>query len=129
MSRPGDKGRRQFIATSPEDVFVKAVEAVSTIPGAQSFELSYDGVDRVLADDEEPGPEDRIRWKATAVVRRKFGRGRPVEHAYVGEQVCEPGGDHGMAGALAIVALLERLGANTVVIDMNDTTDPREDRS
>ena len=121
MSRPGDPGRRQLTATGAVEAVTVAAELVGTIPGARSFELRYDAVDRELAEDEEPRPDEAVRWEAVAVIARKYpGQRKPTEVTYVGSYVAEPGTDHGRAGAMAAVDLLEKLGANTVVIDLTE---------
>lgn len=115
MSRPGDPGRRQIVAEGFEQILTTTADAVGSIPGAVSFEVRHDAADRELADDEEPRPDERIRWTVTATLRRKHGSHR-FEVEVSGTSVAEPG-EHARGISMACVQLLERLGANTVVLD------------
>jgi hypothetical protein len=125
MSHPGAPGRVQHYATGPVEAVTLAAELVGQLQGARSFELRYEALNRSLADGEEPTTEDRVRWEAVAVIRCKHGKHR-VDTTYIGSSVVEPGGSNSRGMSLAAVDLLEQLGANTVVIDMTDDTDPRE---
>jgi hypothetical protein len=118
MSSPGDPGRRsELLEGTAEDIVAKAVELVGTVPGATSFELAYDTVDRVLGEDEEPRPDDRVRWTASAELRRKYAKGtKPVTRTITGTAIAEAGANHGEAMVLAVVDLLENLGANVVLM-------------
>jgi hypothetical protein len=117
MSAPGDPGRRlEWVEGPVEAIVVKAIELVRTVPGASSFELRYDAVDRELAEDEEPDPGEPVRWTATATLRRKYGKGKPVVRDVVGEHIAQPGEDHTLAIVRAVIALLEKLGANVVAM-------------
>lgn len=125
MTVPEGTGRTQVVANGAVGAVTVAAELVGSIPGAKSFELRYDTLNRTLADGEEPTPEDRVRWECVAVIRRTYA-GRKVDTTYIGSAVVEPGGHHGRGSAMAAVDLLEQLGANTVVVDMTDPTDPRD---
>lgn len=117
MSRPGDPGRRlEWVEGPVEAIVTKAVELVGTVPGAKSFELAYDAVDRELAEDEEPAPDEAVRWTASAELRRKYGKGRPITRTVTGTAIAEPNGHHGEAIVRAVVELLEKLGANVVLM-------------
>lgn len=106
----------------PQRVKVQAFGALETVEltariaaetGAASFEIAYDAADRVLADGEEPGPDDRVRWWATVKYDRgSFRRRRKV----IGEYVAPPGSDQSVAGQLACVALLRELGVAVTTI-------------
>jgi hypothetical protein len=129
VSAPGDPGRTLAWVEGPaEEIVAKAVELIGThVPDAKAFELRYEARDRQLADDEEPDPGEAVRWIASATVRRKYGKGKPVEHTYVGSAIADPTtrtpvGGHPQAIVLATVDLLERLGANTVVLFTDPTT-------
>lgn len=118
MSRPGDSGRTQIMATGFEQTLARTAEIVGAVKGARSFEISYDAVDRTLAADEEPRPDERVRWTATAVVRRRGVLDLViVDRTYTGESIAEPG-RHGRGVSMACVDLLEQLGVNTVVLDL-----------
>lgn len=125
MSRPGDPGRTQHSATGGTEALVMAVDLVRQIPGAKTFEIRYDALNRKLAKDEEPTAEDRVRWEAVAVISRKHGK-HCIDTTYIGSAIVEPGDSHDRGQALAAVDLLEQLGANAVVIDLTDDADPRE---
>lgn len=117
MSAPGTPGRRlEWVEGPVEAIVVKAVELVGTVPGARDFELAYEAADRVLAEDEEPGPDEAVVWTAKATVRRKYGKGRPIEHTYAGTAIVEAGGRHDEGIVNAAVDLLEKLGANVVLL-------------
>lgn len=122
MSRPGDPDRRFELleGTSPA-ITAKAVELVGSIPGAHTFELAYDARDRHLEDDEEPGPTEAVRWTARATIKRRNGKHR-YEHTYEGTAIADPvaqtpPGGHGQAAVLAVVELLEKLGANVILLE------------
>lgn len=118
MSRPGDPGRRVEFVEGFEAIAVKTVELVQSVPGASSFELKYEAMDRVLAEGEEPRPDEAVQWSASAQLRRRYYPGAPkVTRTIVGSSVVEAGGSHYRGIALACVDLLERLGVNTVVLD------------
>lgn len=117
MSAPGSPGRRlEWVEGPVEAIVTKAVELVGTVPGASSFELAYDAADRVLAEDEEPAPDEAVAWTARATVRRKYGKGRPIEHTYAGTALVEPGASHAEGIVAAVVDLLERMGANVTLL-------------
>jgi hypothetical protein len=124
MTRPGDPGRpMHLLEGDAAQVVAKAVELVGTVPGASSFELKYDARDRVLAENEEPTDDEAVVWTATAQLRRRYARGMPkVTTTRVGVHIYDPAtddlpGGHAQAGVLAVVALLEELGANVVLLD------------
>lgn len=125
MTTPGSPGRRLEWVEGPVDaIVVKAVELVGTVPGARGFELAYDAADRVLADDEEPRPDEAVIWTARATVRRRYsGTRKPVEHTYEGTATVPAGGRHDAGIVNAVVELLERMGAN-VVLMADDTPRP-----
>lgn len=118
MSNPGDPGRRlEWVEGPAEAIVTKAVELIGEhVHDARAFELRYEAVDRDLAEDEEPHPDEPVRWIASATVRRKYGKGRPIEHTYTGTSVVEPHGRHDEGIVRAVVELLEALGANVVAI-------------
>lgn len=129
MSAPGDKGRTLAWVEGPaEEIVAKAVELIGThVPDVKAFELRYEARDRQLAEEEEPDPTEAVRWIASATVRRKYGKGKPIEHTYSGEHIADPAtrtpaGGHPQAIVLAVVQLLERLGANTVVMFTDPST-------
>lgn len=129
MSNPGDPGRTLAWVEGPaEEIVAKAVELIHQhVPDAVSFELRYEARDRQLAEEEEPDPTEAVRWLASATVRRKYGKGKPIEHTYTGEHIADPAtrtpaGGHPQAIVLATVDLLERLGANTVVMFTDPST-------
>lgn len=117
MSRPGDPGRRlEWIEGPAEAIVARAVELVGTVPGARSFELAYDARDRDLGE-EEPDPSDVIVWTASAELRRRYVRGaKPVTRTVTGTATVDPGGSHAQGIVDAVVALLEQLGANVVLL-------------
>lgn len=125
MSRPGDPGRQQYVADGFDEIVATTAQAVGTIPGARSFELRYDGVDRVLADDEEPRTDERIRWTAIATIRARHGSHR-FDREVKGTAIAEPG-NHGRGMSMACVELLEKLGANVVLVDQSDDAPDRPD--
>ena len=122
MSRPGDKGRRLITADGFDQIIVKAVELVGTVPGASEFEIGYEPADgRELGEDEDTLPDEPVRWYARATIKRGNGRKRLV-HTYEGSHVADPvaqtpPGGHQQAGVLAVVDLLERIGVNVIVLD------------
>lgn len=118
MSAPGDPGRRlEWIEGPAEAIVAKAVELIGTIPGASSFELRYDAVDRVLAEDDEPGPDDVVRWTAAAELARRYtGVRKPVVRTVEGTALVSPGGSHAQGIVNAVIDLLEALGANVVAL-------------
>lgn len=118
MSRPGDPGRQQYVAEGFDEIVATTAQAVGTIKGAKSFELRYDGVDRELADDEQPRPDERIRWTAIATISARHGSHR-FDREVKGTAIAEPG-NHGRGMSLACVQLLEKLGGNVVVLDPED---------
>ena len=105
--------RRRIVVEGFDAIVVKAVELVGTVPGASSFELKYDAADRVLAEDEEPRPDEAVAWTASAELRRKYAKGtKPVVRTITGTAIVAPGGHHGEGIVAAVVELLEKLGAN-----------------
>lgn len=118
MSAPGDPGRRlEWVEGPVEAIVTKAVELVGTVPGASSFELAYAAADRELAEDEEPRPDEAVAWTATAELRRKFtGVRKPITRTIVGTAIVAPGGHQGEGIVEAVVDLLEKLGANVVLL-------------
>lgn len=109
---------RQRIEVEGFDAIVtKAVELVGTVPGAASFELRYEAADRVLAEDEEPRPDEAVAWHASAELRRKYAKGtKPVVRTITGTAIVPPGGHHGEGIVRAVVELLEALGANVTLM-------------
>lgn len=118
MSSPGDIGRRiEWVEGPAEDIVVKAIELVGTVPGAKSFELRYDVPGRELFEDEEPCPDEVVRWTATAELRRRYSRGAPkVTRTITGTADVEPYGSNSQGIVDAVVDLLEQLGANVVLL-------------
>lgn len=124
MSRPGDPGRpMHLLEGNGPAILTKAVELIATVPGASTFELSYDARDRDLAEDEEPRADEAVVWTATAVLRRRYSPGtRKVTRTVSGTYTYDPAtadlpGGQAQASVLAIVALLEELGANVIMLD------------
>lgn len=118
MSRPGDPGRRlEWVEGPAEAIVVKAVELVGTVPGATGFELAYTAADRVLAEDEEPRPDESVAWTASATLRRRYpGVRKPVTRTITGTAITPPGESHAQGIVDAVVDLLEQLGANVVLL-------------
>lgn len=102
--------------SDPAELLADVVGQIATRTSPKSIEISYDRVGTPLGDGEEPGPGDSVRWVCTAVYRR---RNKMPEYERSGEHVVAPGEDHGRGGLLAAVALLEKLGANVVFLDMS----------
>jgi hypothetical protein len=109
--------RRQFTANNTDETLAVTARLVRE-SGAAEFELAYDATNRRLKPNEDVGPDDEVRWTATASLRTPFGVATRTGTALVA-----PGGDHGRGVAYACVRLLEALGANTVVVDMNAGTE------
>lgn len=118
MSAPGDPGRTLAWVEGPaEEIVAKAFELIGAhVPDAKAFELRYEARDRELAEDEEPDPGEAVRWIASATVRRKYGKGKPITRTVTGTAIAEPNGHHGEAIVRAVVELLEKLGANVVLM-------------
>lgn len=118
MSAPGTPGRRLEWVEGPVDQIVaKAVELVGTVPDARSFELRYEAADRVLADGEEPHPDEAVAWHASAELRRKYAKGtKPVVRTITGTSIVAAHGNHAEGIVRAVVDLLEQLGANVVLM-------------
>ncbi|WP_426243733.1 hypothetical protein [Nocardioides sp. LHG3406-4] len=112
--------RTQHVATGFEEIVAAAVEQTRRA-GAKSFELEYDAADRRLRPDEEPLPDEAVRWSATATFPGRFG---DLEDRIVtGTAVARPGEcGHNRAISYAVVRMLEAAGANTVVVDTCDHT-------
>lgn len=112
--------RRQFTANNVDETIATTAHLVRE-SGAAEFELAYAPTNRRLKPNEDAGPDDEVRWTATASIRTPFGVA-----SRTGTALVAPGGDHGRGVAYACVRLLEALGANTVVVDMSpDTELPR----
>lgn len=118
MSAPGSPGRRlEWVEGPVEAIVTKAVELVGTVPGARSFELSYTAADRVLDEDEEPQPDEAVEWTASAELRRKYAKGtKPVVRTITGTSIVAAHGNHAEGIVRAVVELLEKLGANVVLM-------------
>lgn len=118
MSAPGTPGRRlEWVEGPVEAIVTKAVELVATVPGARSFELSYDAADRVLAEGEEPHPDEAVAWTASAELRRKYAKGtKPVVRTVTATSIVAPHDNHAEGIVRAVVDLLEQLGANVVLM-------------
>lgn len=118
MSAPGSPGRRlEWVEGPVEAIVLKAVELVGAIPGASSFELAYDAADRVLADGEEPRPDEAVAWTASAELRRRYpGVRKPVTRTVTGTAIAPADSDTAQAIVDAVVDLLEKLGANVVLL-------------
>lgn len=117
MSTPGSPDRRlEWVEGPAEAIVAKAIELIGTVAGARSFELAYDAVDRTLAEGEEPDPSEAVRWTASAELRRKYGKGKPITRTVTGTAIAPPGTPQGVAIVEAVVELLEKLGANVVLM-------------
>lgn len=109
--------RRRIVVEGYDQLVTRAVELVGTVPGARSFELRYDAADRVLAEDEEPRPDEAVAWTAEAELRRRYARGtKPVVRTITGTAIAPPGGRHDVAIVDAVVELLRKLGANVELL-------------
>lgn len=130
MSRPGDPGRRlEWVEGPAEQIVVKAVELIRETQ-AKTFSLRYDARDRQLAEDEEPDPGEAVVWTASAeyvdrTLRHKVKR-TVTGTALVDPATRTPPGGHAQGIVLAVVELLEKLGANVVAMFPEYQTPPTE---
>lgn len=108
--------------SDPAEALADVIEQIAKYTGPKSLEISYDRVGTPLRENEEPAPTDRIVWTCTAAYAK---RGKVPAREISADHIVEPGQPQSGGGLRAALALLEKLGANVVLLDMNDTTDPR----
>lgn len=111
--------KRTEILSTFEEVAAVTADLVAGIPGAQSFEVSYDITNRKARDDEDTLPTDTVRWIAVATVKQDSD-----VWTYQGTALIEPGGRQAHGITYACIRLLESLGVNTHVVDMSTGPEP-----
>lgn len=94
-------------------------ESVTTIAaligktGATSLEIQYDRADGPpLEGNEEPGPDDAVKWTAVA----EYPEGHSLHPQVVGLYVAAPGTNQGTGLVSAMANLARELGANVTIV-------------